>query len=266
MPGEQLTLATLNTRGIPVVGSRLAARYAAIGEGFNAGDADVVCFQEVFTYWHLRILAGRMGSFHHVSYRPSPVGPSGGLVTFSRRTVSQTDYRGFGIPPRAPGISRAGRFRAGLKGALVTRLARPDVRIVSTHPLANRDGDWSRVNRFYPLHRAQLAILTQVLRDAGTPVVVCGDFNVDRESSLFSEFLADSELSDAFGGGCPATFRSEYLPTGKMPCCIDFILTSDDLEAEAAMVLFAEPQPLRGDQGYVSDHMGLSARLFLTRP
>ena len=67
MPGEQLTVASLNTRGIPLTGSRLASRYEAIGTAFEAGEADVVCFQEVFTYWHLRLLARRMVSFAQVT-------------------------------------------------------------------------------------------------------------------------------------------------------------------------------------------------------
>jgi hypothetical protein len=54
--GELLTVASLNTRGIPLTGSQLAERYAAIGAGFDAGDADVVCCQEVLTYWHLRLM------------------------------------------------------------------------------------------------------------------------------------------------------------------------------------------------------------------
>ena len=61
--GELLTIASLNTRGIPLTGSQLAARYAVIGAGFDAGDANVVCGQEVFTYWHLRLLVRRMRSF-----------------------------------------------------------------------------------------------------------------------------------------------------------------------------------------------------------
>jgi len=54
--GELVTIVSLNTRGIPLTGSQLAERYAAIGAGFDAGDADVVCCQEVLTYWHLRLL------------------------------------------------------------------------------------------------------------------------------------------------------------------------------------------------------------------
>ena len=63
VPGELVTIATLNTRGIPLTGSQLAERYGAIGAGFDAGDADVVCCQDVLTYWHLRLLVRRMRSF-----------------------------------------------------------------------------------------------------------------------------------------------------------------------------------------------------------
>ena len=42
---DQVSVATLNTRGIPLPGTRLADRYAAIGAGFEAGPADVVCCQ-----------------------------------------------------------------------------------------------------------------------------------------------------------------------------------------------------------------------------
>jgi len=264
--GEQLTVASLNTRGVPLTGSRLARRYAVIGAGFDAGDADVVCCQEVFTYWHLLLLARRMRSFQHVSYRPAPAGPAGGLVTFSRLPVSETAYRRFGVPPQVPGVSWSARYRAALKGALVTRLVRPEMCVINTHPVANRDGDWSRANRFYPLHRAQLAVVARLVKGVAAPAVVCGDFNIDRESSLFGEFLEDTGLADAFEGACPATFRVEYLPAGQTPHCIDFILTVGGVKAETATVVFAGKEPLSGGPGHVSDHIGLRARLFLAAP
>jgi sphingomyelin phosphodiesterase 2 len=256
-------VASLNTRGVPVVGTQLAARYAVIGAELDAGDADVVCFQEVLTWWHLRLLARWMRSFRYVSYRPSPPGPAGGLATFSRRPLTGTIYRGFGIPPESPGVSWLTRFRAGMKGALVSRLAGPALCIVNTHPVANRDGDWSRVGRFYPLHRAQLDALARIVLGVRGPAVVCGDFNVDRDSSLFGDFLAGAGLTDAFEGNCPATFRAEYLPAGATPHCIDFVLTVDGVKAEAGTVLFAGKKPLPGGPGYVSDHLGLCARLLL---
>ncbi len=136
----RLSVASLNTRGIPIRGSRLASRYAVIGTEFEAGRADVVCFQEVFSYWHLRLLARRMPSFGYVSCRPSVFGPAGGLVTFSRLPVSGQDYQGFGAPPDVAGPSRCVRFMARLKGAPVTRLPRPGLCVVNTHPVANWDG------------------------------------------------------------------------------------------------------------------------------
>jgi sphingomyelin phosphodiesterase 2 len=259
VPGELLTIASLNTRGVPMTGSRLAERYAVIGAGFDAGDADVVCCQEVFTYWHLRLLARRMRSFRQVSYRPGPAGPAGGLVTFSRRPTSGTAYRRFGRPPRTSGLPGRSRLQAWMKGALVTRLARPELGVINTHPVANYDGDWSRANRYYPLHRAQFGVLAQVVNEAGPRAVVCGDFNVARESPVFGEFTAATGLADAFGGACPPTFRSDYLPPGATPHCIDFILTAGEVAAESAALVFAEKEPL----GYVSDHIGLRARLSL---
>jgi sphingomyelin phosphodiesterase 2 len=261
--GEQVTIASLNTRGVPVTGSYLVRRYTLIGAELDAGDVDVACFQEVLSYWHLRLLARGMPSFRYVSYRPSLAGPAGGLVTFSRLPLASTAYRGFGIPPQAPGISRPARCRAGMKGALVTRLVQPQVSIISTHPLSNRDGDWSAANRFYPLHRAQLDALTQVVRGASLLAVVCGDFNIDRDSALFSDFAEKTGLSDAFAGGCPATFRAEYLPAGETPHCIDFILTTDRVRVEGATVLFRDKVPLPDGPGYVSDHVGLRARLLV---
>ncbi len=269
MPEDQaarVTLVSLNTRGVPLIGSRLAERYAAVGAALEDGDAEVACFQEVLTWWHLRLLARRMRSFRHVSLRPSPAGPAGGLVTFSRLAVSGTSYRGFGIPPSAPGISQATRLRAGLKGALVTRLTPSGLCVINTHPIPNRDGDWSPASRFYPLHRAQLAVLAGVVRGADPPVLVCGDFNIDRDSSLFGGFVADAELADAFEGGCPATFRPEYLPAGARPHCIDFILTGDGIKVEAARTVFAGKEPLPGGSDYVSDHVGLRASLFVASP
>ncbi len=259
----RLSVASLNTWGVHILSSRLARRYTVIGTEFEAGRADVACFQEVLSYWHLWLLARRMPSFRHVSYRRSALGPAGGLVTFSRLPVSRTVYRGFGTPPEVPGISRHIRSRARFKGALVTRLAHPGLCVVNTHPVANWDGDWSRASRFYPLHRAQLAALARIVRGTGVPAVVCGDFNVDRDSSLFGDFMAETGLADAFEGKCPPTFRAEYLPAGEAPHCIDFILTTTGVTAESAGLLLAGQVALPGGPGYASDHIGLYASLLL---
>jgi endonuclease/exonuclease/phosphatase family metal-dependent hydrolase len=246
---------------VPVTGSRLAVRYRAIGEAFEACDADVVAFQEVFTYWHLRLLARRMRSFRHVAYRPSAAGPAGGLVTFSRLPVSGCAYHGFGLPPKSPGVSWPARAGAGVKGVLVAQLPAPGVCVVNAHPVPNRDGDWSRANRFFPLHQAQLGVLARVVGTVTAPAVVCGDFNVDRDSVLLQGFLSRTGLADAFSGQCPATFHSEYLGPSARAHCIDFIMASPHVQAGITRVLFDSKQDLRGRREYLSDHVGLYARL-----
>jgi exonuclease III len=256
-----LTVATLNTRGVPVTGSQLAGRYRAIGEAFEASDADVVAFQEVFTYCHLCLLARRMSSFRHVAYRPSVTGPAGGLVTFSRLPVSARTYRGLGFPAKAPSVSWPVRARAWLKGVLVTELPDPGVCVMNTHPVANRDGDWSQANRFFPLQQGQLGVVARAVGTTAAPAVVCGDFNVDRDSPLLRGFLSEAGLADAFGGQCPATFHSEYLDPPEPAHCIDFILVSSQIRAGITRVLFGDKQILQGRREYLSDHTGLYARL-----
>ena len=46
-----------------------------------------------------------------------------------------------------------------------------------------------------------------------------------------------------------------------MPHCIDFILTAGEIKAQDTEVLFTGRQVLRSGTGYVSDHLGLLARL-----
>jgi endonuclease/exonuclease/phosphatase family metal-dependent hydrolase len=160
-------------------------------------------------------------------------------------------------PFPAAGVGHGVPVAGQAERALVTRLARPELCVINTHPVANNDGDWSEANRFYPLHRAELAVLARVVTEAGPRAVVCGDFNVARESPLFGAFMATTGLADAFGGGCPATFRAEYLPAGATAHCIDFILTAGGVTADSAALVFAGKEPL----GYVSDHIGLRPAL-----
>lgn len=250
---EQVVVASLNTRGMPLAASQLPARYAAIAAAFEASEVEVVNFQEVLTYWHLRLLARGLPSFR-ASYRRSMVGPAGGVVTFSRLPVESARYQRLPAP-RSTEFSL--RCRGFLKGALVLRIA--GLSVVNAHLLANTDGDWSEANRFHAIHRSQLAALARLVE---SPCVVTGDFNIPRHKPLFQGFLAATGLADAFGGECPPTFQLAYLPAGMHSQCIDFILTIG-LASESAEVLFENEVPRLG---YVSDHLGLQARLVKSLP
>ncbi|TCN35103.1 endonuclease/exonuclease/phosphatase family metal-dependent hydrolase [Kribbella orskensis] len=261
--GERLVVASLNTRGTSIKSSRLVERYRAIGAAFEASEVDVVNFQEVLTYYHLRHLTRAMPSFGTASYRQSVVGPAGGVVTFSRRAVASTKYKRFPMlsAEQTAGVSQLARLKAPLKGALVSRLVEPQVSIVNTHLLANFDGDWSVTNRFYRMHRSQLAGLARVVGSAQAPIIVSGDFNISRESTLYRAFLSETKLVDAFGGECAPTFHAEFLEQGRTPHCIDFVLLAGPIEVVSAELNFTGKLAMPSGSGYVSDHLGLCAEL-----
>ncbi|TDC33513.1 endonuclease/exonuclease/phosphatase family protein [Kribbella albertanoniae] len=259
-----MIVASLNTRGMPLRGSRLGERYAAIGAVFEASDVDVVNFQEVLTYYHLRQLVRAMPSYRFASYRRSAAGPAGGLLTLSRTPIARTGYRRFPMPVAADaaGLPRLSRLKASLKGVLLTSL--PGVTVANTHLLANFDGDWSETNRYYRLHQGQLAALGRTVASIDVPVILSGDFNIARDSSLYGDFIRDTGLVDAFGADCPPTFHASYLHSNQTAHCIDFLLLSDpSITIEAAQLTFTEQLPMPGGPDYLTDHLGLQVSLAL---
>lgn len=255
-----VTVATLNVRGLPLKGTRTAERLDAIAAELDAGDIDLVCFQEVFGYHHLAHLRKGMPSFPYVAYRPALAGPAGGLVTVSRQRLDGTTYARLPWTTRNSGLPVRARLNALHSGMLTVR--RPDgVRILNIHPTANTDGDWSENNRFRRLQQSQLAALAQAVSAGTSPAVVCGDFNVARSSTLHEELHRRSGLRDAFNGRCPPTFHAEYLAPGNEPHCIDFILVTDPIEVPTTALLFTGKRLLPTGQSHVSDHIGLLAEL-----
>jgi endonuclease/exonuclease/phosphatase family metal-dependent hydrolase len=249
----RVRVASLNTLGLPLRDARRAPRYRAIAAFFESSTVDIVNFQEVLTYRHLSALTRGMPAYRYVRYRRSLLGPAGGLVTLSRVPLATVGYHRLPARGVPAGLRLRSQFSARLKGVLVTRLAQPDLWLLNTHPMANGDGDWSPGNRYESMQRAQLAGLAGVLGSVPGPAVVCGDFNVTRDCALHRDFMARTGLVDTFGGDCPPTFRAEFLPPGKPPHVIDFILTTPAVRAEDAEVMFADLP--------VSDHLGLGARV-----
>ncbi|WP_202873439.1 endonuclease/exonuclease/phosphatase family protein [Kribbella capetownensis] len=253
----RLTVATLNTRGLPLKGTRLAERFAAIAAEFDAGDIDLVCLQEVFTYYHLARLRRGMRSFPHVAYRPSVAGPAGGLVTLSRLRLTSTAYARLPRSSRHSGLPARARFNALHSGILTVRPANSRVRVLNIHPTANTDGNWSNHNRFHQLQRDQLLALAHAATADSSPAVVCGDFNVARSSTLHQELRQLSGLHDAFDGQCPPTFHADYLPQGSTAHCIDFILVAEPIDVADTALMFTDKRPLPSGPAHLSDHIGL---------
>lgn len=254
----QLTLATLNTLGLPLRASDLPARYGAIAGYFEASDIDVVCFQEVLTRWHLRRLRPGMPSFRHVRTGRGLVGPAGGLVTMSRRPLGRARYHRFPVP--AAGMGRIDQAKSVLKGSLVTRLE--DLWVVNTHPMPNRDGDWTGTNRHAAMHRQQLHHLAAVVARLDGPKAVCGDFNIAAGSTFLPAFEAATGLVDAFAGDPTPTYRAEeFLGPGVPGHRIDFVFTTPSLAPFGNRLILTAKHPFPTGPAYVSDHLGIRTTL-----
>jgi endonuclease/exonuclease/phosphatase (EEP) superfamily protein YafD len=261
---DRVAVASLNTLGLPLRASDLPARYGAIAGFFETSDIDVVCFQEVLTRWHLRRLRPGMPSFRHVRTGRGTVGPAGGLVTMSRRPLGPARYHRFPVP--AAGMGRVDQAKSVLKGSLVTRLE--DLWVVNTHPMPNRDGDWSSTNRHAAMHRQQLDHLAAVVTRLDGPKAVCGDFNIAAGSTFLPAFEAATGLVDAFAGDPTPTYRAEeFLGPGIPGHRIDFVFTTPSVTVVDRTLILTAKHPFPTGPAYVSDHLGIRTTLNIpTRP
>src|SRR5882672_6943780 len=98
---KELSLVTFNTLGTPFFAPDITKRYKKIGQLINEGDFDVICLQEVFTYYHLMLLQKKITKFPYVCYEKAFAGPRGGLVIFSKLPLSNQDYQTYSFPSNA---------------------------------------------------------------------------------------------------------------------------------------------------------------------
>jgi endonuclease/exonuclease/phosphatase family metal-dependent hydrolase len=153
-----------------------------------------------------------------------------------------------------------------MKGSLTAIFGEPGVlAVVNTHLLANVAGDWSAGSGVYQVQSAQLEVLQQVVRSLNFPVIAAGDFNMPATTPEFGAFLAGTGLTDVFGGACPPTIRSLFLPHGATAHCIDFILGSATVEVKNHELLLDDDWPELADSGPVSDHVGLLATVTVAK-
>jgi endonuclease/exonuclease/phosphatase family metal-dependent hydrolase len=261
---------TLNVNGLPSGLPPLRVRAAALCQRVEWSGADVVAFQEVWTRRQLALLRAGLPAYPDVAWQPGPAGqPAGGLATFSRipvRSVTFTWFRG-ARPDRGGRLFRARLALKGrYQGVLVADLGATAV--ANTHLTANRDGDWSAANRHHAFQRTQLALLHRALRLVPARLAVtCGDFNVASDCPLYPDVVDGGAWHDPFAADDPPTFHADLLPPGRSPRRIDYLLVRGDhhrvLDTD---VLFAEPVAIGGRRSYLSDHVGLSARIGAVSP
>jgi len=218
------------------------ARIKALAQQPEVIRSNILNLQEVHTYDVLWKLRTKLMGFKYVSYVPWVLGPRGGQVTFSKRPIRMLAYIPFGFH----------------KGILIS--TSDGLLVVNAHLIANHDGDWSKHNRFYPIHRQQLDRLNDILqqpayRERG--IILSGDFNLAKTSDLYPYFVKTGGWQDAAEHADSPTFHAEFLPPEKSLERIDYIFTRGNIRSTDTTDVFQH----KVNEMYLSDHAGIVATI-----
>lgn len=261
---NQFTLLTFNCFGIPVPAAR--RRLLALAGALDQQAATVVCLQEVQAHPYRRLLTHAATTFPYHAFAPHLHAPRGGLLTLARTPIVASafaDYRDRGrwYSPALADVALA-------KGVLRTQhvVDGQEIIVLNTHLSANYRGDWAGDNQYSRTERNQLQQLAALVaaQPPAALVVVCGDFNVPRDSGLFHDFLTASALADPLAHDSRPTYRPlPGMPT-RFALPIDSALFRVPAGAQFAgqsQLCFGERMPFSGGSGYLSDHLAVELQV-----
>jgi len=132
---------------------------------------------------------------------PTPLPPLG--------AVTYRSFRDAG--PRHGGLSFRARnaVNTRLQGVLTVELSGLGVVVANTHLTANKDGDWSSTNRYFPFQRAQLELLYASLPQR-VLTILTGDFNIASDGPLYPRIVHDGVWRDPFAATDLVTYHPEF--------------------------------------------------------
>ena len=262
-----LSLLTLNCFGgyLPSTPRRLLA----IAHQLEHRSEHIVCLQEIQLNYYLRLFHQACVSFPYQAHEPYIQCPKGGLLTLARIPIIKKQF----IPYEERGLWYTPMIMDKLlyKGMLVTILEWESIPvvIVNTHLLANYVGDWRR-GMYARIEARQLQQLAELVRSQAPQalIIVAGDFNIPRGSSLYKDFMARSGLHDPLAGDTRPTHRPPLGIPAQYSLPLDYIL----VKIPATLSLTVECDICLSDKSwlsgrrfdYFSDHNGICARI--TKP
>lgn len=266
----QLRLLTLNVWGLPAgLARHRGARMAAIGERLRDLDADVACFQEVWSSASRRALveAGGHAGYRHVWHRGQRFAGSG-LLVLSRLPLASarfSPYRLQGLPQR---LQHADYY--GGKGfvSLVLGDALDAATLFVTHLHAGYVPEGTP-DEYRGLRTAQALQLAAAARAADGPVVMAGDFNLGERDPEYAVLLGLGGLVDAaavLDRREPTCLAGHpYRGEDAGPLRIDLVLGRSGprraLRFRSLRRVLDEPLEIAGERGAYSDHAGVLAEL-----
>jgi exonuclease III len=222
---QEFSLLSLNTFGLPLFLGW--SRLSRLMRELERYPASVLCFQEIQQNGYVPLLQRGLPDYRYHAFERGLFAPKGGLFTAARMPIGANNFIGY--------ANRGRLFSSGFadwalrKGVLVSALRIQAQRIVvmNTHLHANYAGNWDSEQPMTRIQRDQAQHLARMVNQqpADAMVIVCGDFNFPRGSSLYHELLAAAGLEDALAQDVRPTFRPlPPLTIGKWSLPIDFCL------------------------------------------
>jgi endonuclease/exonuclease/phosphatase family metal-dependent hydrolase len=245
---------------------RIRARQEKIAELLYDDDSDIIALQEVHTYSFLRLLRSKLKKHPHVAYKKLLYGPRGSLVIFSKIPFEKIEYANFTDRGSILNTSIVAIVRRS--GMLVAKLKDSNIYLINAHLTQNGDFVWNKKSRFYPYIRSQLNQVVKKIKNISlsnpeSKIILLGDFNTDKNSTLYKSFLSSANLSDVFRDKKSATMHQEFLPPKKTARRIDYIFyfgqKSKPSVVKKSEVFLQKYLLGKSRMCYLSDHIGQKA-------
>jgi endonuclease/exonuclease/phosphatase family metal-dependent hydrolase len=256
---------TLNCFGVPTIST--GRRLLALAHQLNSQPFDVICFQEVQSNFYRTLLLKACSTYGSNAYQPFVHAPKGGLLTLARTPISSAQFVLY--EARGRWYSPAVADWILHKGALITRMKCDSlpVVVINTHLNANYRGNWEASNHYSREEKRQLHQLAEIVsvQPHDALVIVAGDFNIPRGSTLYNTFVAESGLTDAMAGDMRPTFRLPKMMPDRYAMPIDFAyyrvpdLPGSQVHSD---LHFQDKIPLKdGRTVYPSDHYAVALNI-----
>ena len=265
MTVNTLSLLTFNCFGLWLPGTK--RRLLTLAQQLEKSSYQVVCLQEIQLHRYQRLLVNACPSYSYPFFEPYFHCPKGGLLTLSRIPLTDKSFE----PYEERGLWYTPMLldRFFYKGMLLTKLtwANIPVTIINTHILANFAGDWRRGGMYVRVEEKQLRQLVKTVQAQPKDclILVVGDFNIPRGSTLYYDFLGSSGLTDPLAGDTRSTLRTPIGLPSQYSMSIDYALfrmpNTHQLNIDCDLGFTTKHQTNKWYQGYLSDHNGIEIQI-----
>ena len=258
---NRISILTFNTLGTPFFAPDISKRFRRTAHLINIGDYDIVCLQELFTYYHFYTFKSILKNFPYAVYQKTSFGPRGGLAIFSKVPLVNPQYFSYTNPKNVfiPIYDKVVRH-----GILSAQLENTNIKIVTTHLSSDTTHVLTPENKLYPLISVQAKELADFIhKNKSFSSIIALDFNIAKHSVLYEKFLKETSVSDVFDKDEVPTYypdRVSYFYQSPQSR-IDFIFVKSvhkNFKIIKTDTAFVEKETLaNGKKSFLSDHIGL---------